>query len=323
MNTLLHRPTSSMCQETSTVSQHTLDKVFSGSCFRGQLSAQESMAKHSLWQTGGVAEFYYKPADRRDLVSFIKQIPITFPITWVGLGSNLLVRDGGVRGVVIDTSGVIDHAIRLNQYDVEFGVGMPCPKVARFCARLGLSGVEFLAGIPGTIGGALAMNAGAHGHEIWDYVLSALVLKRNGEEQHCAGADFSIAYRKVSHLAEKCFLSCRLRLQHSNQKDCEQTIKDILNWRTTHQPTGEANCGSVFKNPYGEYAARLIDACDLKGTRIGKAVVSNKHANFIINTGGASAEQIECLIEHIQKTILEHFHIQLETEVCIIGEREK
>jgi len=195
-----------------------------------------------------------------------------------------------------------------------------CAKAARFAANQGLTGAEFLAGIPGTIGGALAMNAGAYGGEIWDVVKLVNVLNRKGECLNRIKADFNIAYRSVSITEDEWFISCIIKLQLSSKELCNEKIRKLLAERAKQQPLGQLSCGSVFRNPENDHAARLIDTCGLKGTSIGDARVSEKHANFIVNTGNATSSDIEKLIELIRSTVLDSHGIEIQTEVKIIGE---
>ena len=286
---------------------------------RGEIRFKESMAKHTSWGVGGPADYWFVPKDKIDLVEFIVTLPREVPLFWIGLGSNLLIRDGGIRGAVVCTHKGLS-SIRtksLNQVEVEAGV--TCAKVAKFCARAGLLGSEFFAGIPGTMGGALAMNAGAYGKETWDVVKRAEILDRDGNVDVRDRSDVRIAYRNASIGQEEWFVSAVLELCQGKPNDAQKQIRSVLSNRLNSQPIGSFNAGSVFKNPADDYAARLIDAAGLKGLRIGGASVSLKHANFIINDGGASATDIEELILLVEATVLEKFHVELKKEVKIIG----
>jgi UDP-N-acetylmuramate dehydrogenase len=288
---------------------------------RGNLLLGEPMSKHTTWRIGGPADRYYQPADIDDLVLFLSQLPAGEPVHWLGLGSNLLVRDGGIRGTVIATSGVVNALQQLDETRVRAEAGVACAKVARFCARAGLAGAEFLAGIPGTMGGALAMNAGAFGGETWGVVTAVETLDRQGQRFQRSPEEFEIAYRHVSGPQGEWFVAAHLQLEKSEQvAELQAKIKSLLAKRGDSQPTSLPNAGSVFRNPDGDYAARLIEACGLKGECEGAACVSEKHANFIINTGGARACEVERLIERAAQAVEEKHGVALQREVHILGE---
>ncbi len=288
---------------------------------RGNLLLDEPMSKHTSWRIGGPADRYYQPADIADLSLFLSQLPENEPVYWLGLGSNLLVRDGGIRGTVIATSGVVDGLEQIDEKTVRAEAGVACAKVARFCARAGLSGAEFLAGIPGTMGGALAMNAGAFGGETWEVITAVETLDQQGQCQHRQPEDFDIAYRHVTGPKGEWFVAAQLQLEPGGEPEVLQArIKALLAKRGDSQPTSLPNAGSVFRNPEGDFAARLIEACGLKGQCEGAACVSDKHANFIINTGGATAYDVETLIERIMQEVEEKQAVQLQREIHIVGE---
>jgi UDP-N-acetylmuramate dehydrogenase len=289
--------------------------------FSGALREQEPMSRHTSWKTGGDAEYFYVAADSNDLSEFMSSLPSDMPVTWVGLGSNLLVRDGGLSGVVISVVGVLNEIEQSSKNSLTISAGVTCAKAARYAAKQGLSGIEFLASIPGSIGGALAMNAGAYGGEIWTYVTQVETINRKGQRQTYSSDQFEIGYRSVSLADDEWFIACTLELEISNKEQIEKNIKEMLANRAEAQPLGQHSCGSVFKNPEGDHAARLIDASGLKGKQLGGAKVSEKHANFIINTGNARSSDIESLIELIQTTVYEKHAVQLIPEVRIIGER--
>lgn len=288
---------------------------------RGILRHGEPMARHTSWRVGGPAEHYYEPADLDDLTTYLRQLPVDESVLWVGLGSNLLVRDGGVRGSVIVTNGVLSEITRVSDTVVHAGAGVACAKVARFCANAGLSGAEFLVGIPGTMGGALAMNAGAFGGETWRLVNNVDVIDRRGNVTRRTPDQYSVGYRSVRGPADEWFVAAQLQLQPGDAEQGRARVKEMLGRRTDLQPTGQPSCGSVFRNPPGDYAGRLVEACGLKGMRIGGAEVSRKHANFIINNGAASAADIEGLILHVQDTVERLQGVRLVPEVHIVGER--
>lgn len=288
-----------------------------GLSLRGRLRSHEPMSRHCTWRAGGAAERLFEPADLADLVSFLQAAPLAEPLTLIGFGSNLLVRDGGLPGTVILTAGVFGQLRWLDERRVEAGAGVACAKVARQAARRQLGGGEFLGGIPGTIGGALAMNAGAFGHEIWSLVEAVETLSRGGRVQRRPAAEFRANYRQLEGLNEEWFVSGTLRFDVDASTTA--TVRDLLARRNASQPLGLPSCGSVFKNPPGDFAGRLIEAAGCKGRRRGGAYVSPKHANFIINDGSASADDIEGLMWEVQQLVAAHSGQRLETEVRILG----
>ncbi len=292
------------------------------SVLRGELKTNEPMSAHTSWRAGGPVDRCYRPADLQDLQQFLMTLPPDEPLCWVGLGSNLLVRDGGLRGTVILPFGGLDTLELLEGDRVRAGAGVACAKVARFAARAGLIGAEFLAGIPGTIGGALAMNAGAFGGETWPLVSGVRTLDRAGELHVRAAGDYQVSYRTVAGPADEWFVSADLQLKTGDSVAAQARIKELLERRSATQPTQQPSCGSVFRNPPRDFAARLIESCGLKGERIGNAQVSEKHANFIVNLGQATAADIEALIHYVQSQVKQKHGIWLEPEVRIIGEFE-
>ncbi len=289
---------------------------------KGRLLSKEKLAKYTSWRVGGPAERLYIPYDRQDLCEFIAALPDSEPVFWMGLGSNLLVRDGGLRGTVINTKGRLKEMKLAEDGSVYVEAGVPCAHVARFCAEHGLIGAEFLAGIPGTMGGALKMNAGAFGGETWVIVKQVEMIDAEGKISLRYPGDFKVSYRSVKNFESEWFLSCRLQLQQGDTAASQHKIKGLLEKRAKTQPTNQPSCGSVFKNPEGDYAARLIEQTGLKGYAIGGACVSEKHANFIVNTGNATAADIEDLIHYVQNKVKEHQGVELQTEVCMVGERD-
>lgn len=291
---------------------------------RGELRLNEPMAKHVSWRAGGVAARAYAPADVDDLSAFLRTVPRTEDLYFVGLGSNLLVRDGGVRATVVFTHWALRQIKLLGtgERDIEIHAeaGIASPKAARFAALHGAEGAEFLAGIPGTIGGALAMNAGCYGGETWNLVSSVTTIDRAGQLHQRRRDEFQTGYRSVRGPADEWFVSATLCVPMGDREKSLNKIKQLLSRRIASQPLQQPNAGSVFRNPQNDHAARLIEACGLKGTRIGAAEISCKHANFIVNTGGATAADIEGLIELVQITVRDKFGIKLECEVSVIGE---
>ena len=277
------------------------------------------MSRHSSWHAGGPADLLFTPRDTLDLAAFMRQLPPSMPLLWVGLGSNLLVRDGGFRGAVILTHGALGALNRLSLQRLYVEAGVPCARIARQCVKWGLGPAEFLAGIPGTLGGALAMNAGAWGGETWKHVLEVETIDRHGMRRTRPPGDFEIGYRHVKGPENEWFLAARLEFERRPGTNTEG-IRELLERRRETQPIGAWTCGSTFTNPPGDHAARLIDSAGLKGARIGDASVSEKHANFIINHGNASAADIEALIRHIQVTVETVHQVTLVPEVRIVGE---
>jgi UDP-N-acetylmuramate dehydrogenase len=325
---------------------------------RGRFLHNEPMAKHVSWRAGGPAQRAYVPADLEDLRLLLQAIPAEEPVHMTGLGSNLLVRDGGVRGVVVLLHGVLKKlAIESRSFGIpeapqgmgESGLiyaeaGVASPKVARFAANHNLVGAEFLAGIPGTVGGALAMNAGCYGDETWNHVAQVLTLDRQGLLNERLPTDYVLGYRHVALRAEnrphpnpppqageganvmptpidEWFVAGWFRFAKGDGQASRVRIKELLQKRIDTQPLNLPNAGSVFRNPPGDYAARLIEYCGLKGLRIGNAQVSEKHANFIVNLGGATAADIEAAIEKVEEVVEAKTNVRLMREVRIIGER--
>ncbi len=287
---------------------------------RGELRRDEPMSRHVSWRAGGKADWFYQPADLSDLSEFLKRKGEKEPLLFLGLGSNLLVRDGGWRGTVIALHSAKAHP-ELKDGLVYAEAGVASPKVARFAATHGLAGAEFLAGIPGSVGGALAMNAGCYGSETWDIVEKVLVVSRNGELKERRKSDFEIGYRHVASDREEWFVAAFFKLAKGDGEASRARIKELLAKRIATQPLQLPNAGSVFRNPPGDYAAKLIEACGLKGLSLGGARVSEKHANFIVNPGGvASAADIEGLILQVQERVLELKGVKLVPEVRIVGE---
>lgn len=292
---------------------------------RGETLLEAPMAGLTSWHAGGRADRLYKPADLEDLCTFLRTLPMDEPVLWVGLGSNLLVRDGGVRGTVIATHGRLVGLQRVGDSTLSVGAGVPCAKLARFAAREGLAGASFFAGIPGTLGGALAMNAGAFGGETWPLVSQVETLDRYGNVFRKSPAEFAVGYRDVrsrDSVGGDWFVSAELTLEPGAKPAVlQREIRQLLSQRSETQPTGVASCGSVFRNPPGDYAGRLIEVAGLKGLKRGDAQVALQHGNFILNTGAATADDIEDLILEVQEKVETATGVRLHTEVRIVGER--
>jgi UDP-N-acetylmuramate dehydrogenase len=293
-----------------------------GAGYQGQLLINEPLAHYTTWRVGGKASKLYKPVNVQDLALFLKQLPRKEPLLWLGLGSNSLIRDKGFAGTVILTQGCLKELKLLGESLVRVEAGVSCASMARFCARSHLGGAEFWAGIPGTMGGALRMNAGCFGGETWQHVIEIETMTREGEIRIRKPEEFEIAYRHVAGLEDEWFVAATCRLLRGDKEKSLQLIKELLAHRANTQPINEYNCGSVFRNPPDNFAARLIESCGLKGKQIGGAMVSKKHANFIINqNGNALASDIESLIELVRDTVQQQTQIELMREVHIIGER--
>jgi UDP-N-acetylmuramate dehydrogenase len=294
----------------------------------------ESLRRYTSWRVGGAADLFCRPASLEELQSFLASVPPEMPLTWLGLGSNVLVRDGGIRGAVICTSGLPRAIERLDAgtdargratqgavagtQRVRAGAGVPCATLARRCVRWKLGPAAFFAGIPGSVGGALAMNAGAYGAETWERVESVETIDRAGHVRERTRAEFDVGYRRVVGAPGEWFVGAVLVFEPN--RDAEAlAMKELLAARSASQPLGRPNAGSVFRNPPGDFAGRLIEAAGLKGQRRGGAVVSEKHANFIINEGDATAADVEGLIETVQATVKERTGVLLELEVRVLG----
>lgn len=293
----------------------------SESGYEGVLLLKEPLAGYTTWRVGGEASRLYKPANINDLSRFLVHLPKEEPLAWLGLGSNSLIRDKGFEGTVILTQGCLRDIAMVGDGLVRVEAGVSCASMARFCARNNLEGGEFWAGIPGTMGGALRMNAGCFGHETWEFVVSVETMTRDGQRHMRTPADFDINYRHVGVPENEWFVAATCSLSQGEKAASLEKIRQMLEHRANTQPTSEYNCGSVFRNPPGTHAAHLIESCGLKGTRLGGARVSEKHANFIINhEGTASASDIELLIAHIREAVHAKTGIELITEVHILGE---
>jgi len=288
---------------------------------RGEMLRDEPMSRHVSWRAGGVAHCVYQPADLADLQTFLRQTPADEPLLAVGLGSNLLVRDGGFRGTVLLLLGGLAELRREDDL-IYAQAGVAGAKLARFAATNHLCGAEFFVGIPGTLGGMLAMNAGCYGGETWQKVVRVQVLTRTGELLERAPQEYEIGYRHAAlrRESEEFFVGAWLKFEPGDVEVARQQIKALMEKRSTSQPLQLPNCGSVFRNPPGSHAAKLIESCGLKGKRIGGAEVSEKHANFIVNTGGATATDIENLIDEVRAAVLRQTGVELHTEVKIVGE---
>ena len=289
---------------------------------QGQLLRNEPLARYTSWRTGGNADRFYIPAGVDDLGAFLRELDANEPVHFIGLGSNLLVRDGGVRGTVVLMHNVFT-GLHMDNGLLYAEAGVTCAKLAKYAARQHRHGAEFMAGIPGTVGGALAMNAGCHGGETWNVVQQVQTIDRFGSLHIREKSAFDIDYRHVAmatgETLNEWFIAGWFALPQGEASEAEQKIKSLLAKRLATQPLNWPNAGSVFRNPPNDFAARLIEASGLKGYRLGGAQVSEKHANFIVNLGEATAADIEALINHVRETVKARQGIELQQEVRIIG----
>lgn len=290
---------------------------------RGKVLFDHPLARLNTWRTGGAAQCFFEPADGEDLAFFLKRCCSQQSVMFLGLGSNTLVRDGGINGVVISLRKSFKGMEEINSTTIRVEAGVSCASLARYCAAKDIENLVFMAGIPGTVGGALRMNAGAFGCATWDHVLTTEVIDTSGNIRCRQRDDFTVAYRSVDIEDSEWFLSAEFRLQHAGTSGSAKTkVDEMLESRNQTQPVNEPNCGSVFKNPPSNYAAELIESCGLKGYAIGGAQVSEKHANFIVNKGQSSSSDIEALIKHVQETVAKETGVDLELEVMIVGEEQ-
>ena len=280
----------------------------------------ELLSKHTAWKVGGPADIFFTPQNRDDLSNFLKSNRGK-QITWLGNGTNVLVRDGGIRGAVISTKKSIDKINMETKNSCRVEAGASCMDLALFAEKNQLGPAAFFSGIPGSIGGALTMNAGSFGMETWDLVKEVEVINEKGDISFLEKESFEIAYRAVTFPFRLWFLSCSMFLS-SDEETTKDNLIELRNQRIKTQPLSEDTCGSVFKNPPGNYAGALIEGSGLKGFKIGSASISEKHANFIVNQGGATAGDIENLINHTRQVVKKNYDIDLQLEVRIMGEKQ-
>lgn len=286
----------------------------------GRMVAKASMARLSWFRTGGNADILFEPADEEDLLRVLRKLPGDVPITVIGVGSNLLVRDGGIEGLVIRLGrGFSDICARGNV--ISAGAGAMDVHVAKAAAENGLAGLEFLVGVPGTIGGAVRMNAGAYGREIKDVLLHAHAVDRYGHVEELSPSEFNFSYRFADLKQDKIILKAALSANHGNAEEIRTRMNEISSARAESQPLGTRTGGSTFKNPEGTNAWKLVDDAGCRGLRIGDAQIAEKHCNFLINHGGATAAQIEELGETVRQRVLENSGVELEWEIKRIGRK--
>ena len=292
--------------------------------YQNPLQQNVSLVKFNTWRVGGLAHQLYEPANLADLAHFLPTLATDDHPIWLGLGSNVLIRDGGISNTVILTSPGLNTLELLDDATFRAEAGVTCAKVAKFCVKHHFSKGTFFAGIPGTVGGALAMNAGAFGGETWENVVAVETIDRDGEIRLRTPSEYQIGYRSVrgpglTDGSPEWFVAGHFKLPIGDGPASEQSIKELLKRRSETQPIGLPSCGSVFRNPPGDYAARLIEDCGLKGYEIGGAQVSPKHANFIINTGTASADDLEKLINYVREVVKDKKGVELVPEVRFLG----
>lgn len=280
-----------------------------------------SMKKYNSWRVGGLAEYYVEISSEAALQKIFSINKLKKPITVIGVGSNLLIRDGGIKGTVINLSRGLKN-IFLDHHLIFAECGISCSSLARFSAKNNKKNCAFLAGIPGSVGGALAMNAGCYGGEIWQFVSKVKIMNHEGDVHIKDKKSFEIGYRSVKKKEDEIFIGAWFNFPSKENKDEneEKKIDDLLKLRRSNQPLNWPTAGSTFRNPEQNFAAKLIEEVGLKGFQIGDARISNKHANFIENVGDATAKDIEQLIYHAQDKVEELKKIRLQLEVKIIGE---
>ena len=287
--------------------------------FSEKVKLDQSMKKYNTWGVGGLADVLYEPESINDLLNFLKLVKDERKF-FIGNGSNILVRDKGLRGVVISLKKSLQKCITNDDNSLYVEAGYSCMKIAQYSAKNNLGGLEFLSGVPGTIGGALYMNAGCYGSEIWDFIDYVELINSNCELEKRRKCDFNINYRNVELNKNELFVAA-LTIPLMRNHDAGNKIKSYLEKRRKSQPTGAKTCGSVFKNPVGEFAGKIIEELGLLGYSIGGACISKKHGNFIENKNNATSKNIEDLIEYIQEFVKEKRGINLETDVKFIGEK--
>jgi len=281
----------------------------------------EPLANHTTWRIGGPADLLIQPKDKASLKTAL-QILHRHKVPWnvIGRGSNLLVRDGGIRGAVLKVAEGLSHC-EFKGEEVCVGAGYSMIRLAVETGKMGLTGMEFAGGIPGTVGGAVYMNAGAHGSDLSRILIEAEILFENGECKVLTNEELSFSYRTSLLQKQKgIVLEARFQLRAGDRKEIAATLAANKDRRRLTQPLQMPCAGSVFRNPPGDHAGRLIEAAGLKGYRIGGAQVSEKHSNFIVNCGGATATDVLTLINHVRSTILEKNGVDLHPEVLVVGE---
>jgi len=287
---------------------------------RGELTADASLAAYTWFRVGGPADVLFQPADRDDLLEFLAAKPADVPVTMIGVGSNLLVRDGGVRGVVIRLGRPFAQMERAGDEMIRAGAGAIDPAVSAFARDLGLAGLEFLTGVPGTIGGALRMNAGAYGGDMQKIVVSATLVDGKGDLKQLTAEEIGFSYRHIEVPEEWIFVETILRGAPGESAEIAAKMAAIRAAREDSQPLRTRTGGSTFANPPDNSAWKLIDEAGCRGLRIGGAQVSEKHCNFLLNLGDATAADIETLGEEVRARVHAISGVDLRWEIRRIGE---
>ncbi len=287
---------------------------------RGTLSANTLLSELTWFRVGGPAQVLFRPADEADLVYFLQTIDPGLPVSVIGLGSNSLVRDGGIKGVVIRLARGFSRVTPEEGCRLRIGTAVPDVKVARAAADAGIVGLAFYRGIPGCIGGALRMNAGAHGRETKDTLIQARAVDRQGNIHVVELADMGLTYRHAAVPDDWIFTEALYQGSAGDPAEIQKEMTEVAEYREAHQPTRERTGGSTFKNPPGESAWQLVDAAGLRGFRVGGACVSDKHCNFLINDREATAEDIETLGETIRARVNANSGLELQWEIKRVGE---
>ncbi|SNY94370.1 UDP-N-acetylmuramate dehydrogenase [Cohaesibacter sp. ES.047] len=287
---------------------------------RGRLQSNFDIAPYTWFRVGGPAQLFFNPADEADLAFFLSHLPAEVPVTVIGLGSNMLVRDGGVEGVVIRLSGKgFSEVTVADDLTVTVGSAMPDMRFATQMAKQGIAGFAFYKGIPGAIGGALRMNAGAHGAETKDRLIGARAVDRQGKIHDLTPEALGHAYRFCAAPNDFIFTKAIYRGERGDPDALKAEMNEVSAYREENQPTKERTGGSTFKNPDGMSAWKLVDEAGLRGFKVGGAQVSEKHTNFLINTGDATAEDIERLGETVRGKVRAQTGIELHWEIKRIG----
>ena len=283
----------------------------------GKMDANVSLAALTTLGVGGDAEWIFRPANQESLVKAMGLIPAETPIFPLGRGSNLLISDDGIAGVVIDLSDL--NVLEVRGLEVVCGAGVRMSKLAQTAASAGLSGLEFMATVPGDLGGGVAMNAGAFGQQVSDVLTSVEVVTRDGNSQTLSREVLDMHYRYTALPQGSLVLSASFELSPDEPEMVKDAMREMRKKRSDTQPLALPNCGSVFKNPDGDFAARLIESAGLKGKQVGKARISEVHANFIVNEGGASCEDVLALIRLAKYEVKAQKGIDLDPEVRLVG----
>lgn len=284
---------------------------------RGQIKYNHNLAKHNSWRIGGPARIFYQPADLDDLKTYLQNLPKNERIVWLGSGTNVLINSNGIDANVIYLKNRLTQLQHLDNGIIRVEAGTSCTRLVQNCIHRGMIDAAFLAGIPGTVGGAIAMNAGAYGDNIWNHVISVETIDRNGKIKIRQAKEFKANYREINGLDinNEWFIAANLALQIKDPIAAKNRVTELLAKRKATQPLNEFTCGSVFRNPANNYAAKLIEDCGLKGFKIGAARVSEKHANFIVNEGNATSDDVQELMQKITNEVKKKYGIKLLSEV--------